>query len=391
MKAALGDRSLFPDLSWRAYLSHAAISPPSVPVLEAASAVSRSYATQGVAAFPIWLESREVLRGTLASLVGARSEDIALMSNTTAGVSAIANCFPWKAGDGVVVFEGEFPTNVTPWQQAARSAGLRLTMLPLEGFGDESGDGLARLESVLLQGVALVAVSAVQFQTGLRMPVEAMAKLCHRHGAQLFVDGIQAVGAVPIDARTVDYLAVGSHKWLMGLEGCGFLYIHPERIGALRPRLAGWLSHQDGLGFLFDGAGHLRYDRPILQQARFLESGTYNSVGFAALLASASVIKSIGITNIFGHVTEYLDRLEAGLQDLGFTSLRAKDPAARSAILSMSPPSGVDLISLSESINARGVAVTIPDGLLRLAPHWPNALAEVPLVCAAVDEALRSP
>lgn len=390
MKAVLGDRSLFPDLSWRAYLSHAAISPPSAPVLEAAAAVSRAYAAQGVAAFPTWLESREVLRGTLAELVSARPEDIALIANTTAGVSAIANCFPWKAGDGVVVFAGEFPTNVTPWQQAARRAGLRLTMLPLEGFGDGSGAGLARLEAVLRQGVALVAVSAVQFQTGLRMPVEAMAERCHRYGAQLFVDGIQAVGAVPIDARAVDYLAVGSHKWLMGLEGCGFLYIHPDRVGALEPRMAGWLSHEDGIGFLFDGAGHLRYDRPILQQARFLEAGAYNSVGFEALRVSAGIIQELGVSRIFEHVLRYNDRLEAGLESLGFTSLRAADPAARSAILSLSPPAGVELVALVEAINARGVAVTMPDGRLRLAPHWPNALAEVPLVCAAIDEALRS-
>ena len=390
MKAALGDRSLFPELAWQVYLNHAAISPPSVPVLEAAASVSRSYAVQGVGAFPTWLESREVLRSTLASLVSARPEDIALIANTTAGVIAIANSFPWKPGDGVVVFDGEFPTNVTPWQQAAHSAGLRLTMLPLDGFGDRSGDGLARLESVLRQGVALVAVSAVQFQTGLRMPVEAMAELCHRHGAQLFVDGIQAVGAVPIDARTVDYLAVGSHKWLMGLEGCGFLYVHPDRIGALRPRLAGWLSHQDGIGFLFDGAGHLRYDRPILQQARFLEAGAYNSVGLEALLASTRLIEDLGVSTIFAHITAYIDRLEEGLEALGFTSLRAADPAARSAILSMSVPEGVELISLVEALSARGVAVSMPDGRLRLAPHWPNAIAEVPLVCAAAAEALRS-
>ena len=235
-----------------------------------------------------------------------------------------------------------------------------------------------------------MAVSAVQFQTGLRMPVEAMAELCHRHGAQLFVDGIQAVGAVPIDARTVDYLTVGSHKWLMGLEGCGFLYVHPERIGALQPRMAGWLSHQDGLGFLFDGAGHLRYDRPVLKQARFLEAGAYNTVGFEALRASTAMIKDLGVSNIFAHVTAYIDQLEAGLQGLGFTSLRATAPAGRSAILSLSPPNGVDLIALTAAINARGVAVTMPDGRLRIAPHWPNAIDEVSLVCAVVDEALRS-
>ncbi|MDG1479831.1 MAG: aminotransferase class V-fold PLP-dependent enzyme [Myxococcota bacterium] len=391
MKAILGDRSLFPDLSWSVYLNHAAISPPSLPVLQAAAAVSQAYASQGVTAFPVWMESREVLRGKLARLISAQPEDIALTANTTAGVISVANCFPWKRGDGVVVFSGEFPTNVTPWQQAARSFDLRLTSLPLSGFGDGSGVGLARLEDALKGGVALVAVSAVQFQTGLRMPIKAMADLAHRYGAQLFVDGIQAVGAIPVDARDVDYLAVGSHKWLMGIEGCGFLYVHPDRIGALVPRMAGWLSHEDGIGFLFEGAGHLKYDRPIRRRADFLEAGAYNSAGFQALLASVSLLEHIGVTAISAHITAYLDVLEAGLLAQGFTSLRAADPAARSGILSMLPPEGVDLISLAEDINARSIGVTTPDGRLRFSPHWPNSRDEIPVVLAATEAALRSP
>jgi cysteine desulfurase/selenocysteine lyase len=390
MRATIGDRSLFPDLEWPVYLNHAAISPPSLPVKLAANAVIRSYAAQGVTAFPTWMESREVLRGKLARLIHAQPEDIALTANTTAGVIAVATCFPWNTGDGVVVFSGEFPTNVTPWQQAAKSFGLRLITLPLTGFGDGSGAGLERLEAALRQGVALVAVSAVQFQTGLRMPIEAMAELAHRYGAQLFVDGIQAVGALPLDARAVDYLTVGSHKWLMGLEGCGFLYVHPDRVGALVPRMAGWLSHEDGIGFLFHGEGHLRYDRPVRRRADFLEAGAYNSVGLHALQASVSLIEQIGVSPIFSHITAYLDALEAGLLAQGYTSLRAADPAARSGILSVYPPDGIDPVALAADLNARGIGVTLPDGRLRFAPHWPNSLDELPAVLEATGAAVRS-
>ena len=68
------------------------------------------------------------------------------------------------------------------------------------------------------------------------------------------------------------------------------------------------------------------------------------------------------------------------------TDLLAQDPAARSGTLSFLPPEGVDVVPLPEQLAQRGVAVTIPDGCLRLSPHWPNDLAEVPQVVAALRE-----
>src|SRR5690606_14112178 len=111
----------------------------------------------------------------------------------------------------------------------ARQFGLEVVMLPLTAFERSDAEGLAALERELVRGARLVAVSAVQFQTGLAMPLGAMAALCHQHGAELFVDGIQAMGVVPIDvgALGIDYLASGSHKWLMGTEGAGILYVSP--------------------------------------------------------------------------------------------------------------------------------------------------------------------
>jgi selenocysteine lyase/cysteine desulfurase len=262
-EARLGDRSLFPDLEARAYLSHAAISPPSTAVRAAAEAVLDDYMRRGMGAFTVWLDQRARLREKIAALVGAYPEEIAFVPNTTRGVTDVALCFPWQRRDRVVLFEGEFPANVTPWQRAAELFHLDTTFVSLEPFARSADEGLDVLRTELARGVRLVAVSAVQFQSGLRMPVEAMARLCRQHGAQLFVDGIQAIGAVPLDlgASGIDYLSCGAHKWLMGLEGVGFLYVRQARAAQLRPNVAGWLSHQRGLGFLFEGPGHLRYDR----------------------------------------------------------------------------------------------------------------------------------
>ena len=386
----LGHRTLFPQLEARVYLAHAAVSPVSTPVRQAVGAVLDDYARLGVGGFPPWIAQRQRLKATLAGLVHCDPADLALVQSTTAGLAAVAACLDWRAGERLLLTAGEFPANVTPWQRAALQFDLQVAWLPQPLPEDPTIwlDALAR--ELRVGGVRLVAVSAVQFQTGLRMPLAAAAELCHRHGAELAVDAVQAFGAVPIDVQSprLDYLACGAHKWCNSLEGAGFLYVSPLRVARLQPRLAGWLSHEDGIGFLFRGGGLLRHDRPIRQRADFLEIGNLATVSFAALGAATDVLAALGVEAIFAHVQPLLDALESGLGERGFVSLRAADPAHRSCMLCLDPPPGVDLLALHAGLTAAGIATSIPDGHLRLAPHWPNALREVPLVLEAVDAVL---
>ena len=391
-RAELGSRALFPDLAARSYLNHAAISPASLAVREQAKAVLDDYARGGLAGLEAWLPQKARLKETLAALLGGgvRGEDLGFVPNTTAGVVQVAFSLPWERGDRVVLFEGEFPANVTPWQQAAELFGLELVWVPLAPFYESVEAGLAATERALAGGARLVAVSAVEFQTGLRMPVEALGGLAHRHGAELFVDAIQGLGVVPLDVAEVDYVACGGHKWLMGLEGAGFLYVDPAAAARMVPRLAGWLGHEDALSFLFQGAGHLRYDRPLRHEASVVEQGAPNHVGLAALEASVDLIQQLGVEAIFAHVSAFHDRLEPQLVERGFTSKRAADPRARSGSLCVLPPEGVELGALKAALVEQGVDVTMPDGHLRFAPHWPNALEEVEWVVEAVDGAMGS-
>jgi selenocysteine lyase/cysteine desulfurase len=387
LRATFGDRSLFPDLADRVYMNHGAISPPSLAVRRAMIEVLTSYASVGAAAFLRWAAQRAELRSKLGRLIGVRGEDVALMPNTTRGMVDVALCFPWRRGDRVILFEGEFPANVTPWQRAAELFELEVGWVPAAAFAEDQEQGMDRLRRELERGARLVAVSAVEFQTGLRMPVEAMATLCHDAGAELFVDAVQCCGAVPLDAGAagIDYLAAGAHKWLMGVEGAGFLYVRGDRVEALRPNVAGWLSHEDAVGFLLRGPGLLRYDRPIKKQAGLFEGGNSNTAGLAGLEASLDLILALGVPAIFAHVNGILDALEAGLSERGFESVRSRDPRRRSCTLSLLPPRGVDVVDLHRRLAGRGVACSIPDGLLRFTPHWPNHVAEVAFVLEAVD------
>ena len=392
-RAKLGDRSLFPHLSYPVFTNHAGISAPSIAVTEAAMRVYADYERRGTSAFLTWLLQRNRLKEKLARLVGApKASDIALGQNTTRGVTDIALCIPWKKGDRVICFEGEFPSNVTPWQRAAALFDVEVVFLPAAEHRTDMASALERLAREIQRGARVVAVSAVQFQTGYRMPLAEMAKLAHEGGAELFVDAVQACGMTPIDvvAEDIDYLAAGSHKWMMGVEGCGFLYAKPACAAALRPAVAGWLSHEDGLGFLFDGEGHLRYDRPLKKSIDLVEGGNTNAAGFAALEASIDLIQQLGVGAIFAHVQAYHDTLEPALIERGFTSLRSADPARRSGTLGVKPPPGISVVDVQHDLQERGVACAIPDGVLRFSPHWPNdAAREIPLILKHLDEILR--
>lgn len=390
MDAKPGSRELFPHLKPVAYCNHAAISPPSRPVEQAIALASRHYATEGLGAFFPWQAQRESLRSKLSVLLNTASENIALTAGTTRGITDIALSIAWKAGDRIVVFEGEFPTNITPWQCAARVFQLELCWLLTDDF--DRPLGLEKLEDLLRSGVRLVAVSAVQFQSGLRMPLEAIGMLCRQYGAELFVDAIQALGVVPLDVDNchIDYLSAGSHKWLMGMEGAGLLYVRPEAGARLTPSVAGWLSHENGGDFLTMGEGHLRYDRPLVKEARVFEAGARNVLGFAALEASLDLLLQIGIPNIFNHVQTYHDALETPLVAHNLVSLRTSDSDFHSGILSFrAGDKTTDILLLQKHLWAQGISCATPDGVLRFAPHWPNSLEEVPVIVEAVDQFFR--
>jgi cysteine desulfurase / selenocysteine lyase len=195
---------------------------------------------------------------------------------------------------------------------------------------------------------------------------------------------------VPLDVRAleIDYLAAGAHKWLMGLDGAGVLYVRAECLPQLRPAISGCMSHVDALDMLLAGPGHLRYDRPLRTDAKVFEGGMLSSVGCAALDASVGLILELGVSEIFRHVNAYNDLLEKQLLARGFRSLRASDVARRSCTLSFEPPTTWPATRLASVLGQRGVVCSCPDGVLRFSPHWHNSHDEVAQIVSVLDDVI---
>lgn len=380
--ATLGSRAWFGALEPRVYLNHASVSPPSAPVCDAVNEWMATYARLGLGAVGPVVELRGELKARLGRLLGCSSTDLALTSSTSDGLFALSTGIAFGPDDRIIGFRGEFPANVTCWDQAAKASGARLELLDQEGLDDDAVlDGVE--DALRLGGVRLIAVSAVQFSTGRRMPIEGIVQLAHAHGALVVVDAIQAVGVVPLDVVELgaDFLCGGAHKWLMGIEGTGYVYAAPAALEHLTPRAAGWLSHTDPVRFLSEGAGLLSYDRPIRQGIDFLEAHSSSAIGSVALWKALEATLSLGIEAIEAHVRGLNDALEAGLVRRGFTSLRAEGSTTVCAL----PPPDVDPVGLARGLATQGIAMGVPDGKLRFAPHWPNDLDQMNQVLQAID------
>lgn len=366
------------------FLAFAAVSPVPDRTRHALAGWLDGLVADGIGAMGPWLKARESLRTRLGALLGVQPDSLALTSSTTQGIQLISHAFRWREGDGVLVFDGEFPANVMTWSRVAVERDLRVVRAPLDGI-DDDGNGFE--EILANQNIRLVAVSAVQFQTGRRMPLAVMADICHRHGAVLCVDAIQAAGIVPLDlaALGVDFAVGGGHKWLLGTDGAGWVYVAPGREDLLGHTLTGWLSVVDPVRFLFEPDA-LDYDAPLQPVPRAFEAGSSSSAAVVALDASIGAILEVGVEHIFDTVQTWHDALEPMLVEAGFVSERRLRRHACSGILSFRPPAGTVLSLLQQRLSAIGIIVTIPDGRLRLAPHIVSSVGDVPAIATNIIE-----
>ncbi|MEI2720426.1 MAG: aminotransferase class V-fold PLP-dependent enzyme [Gemmatimonadales bacterium] len=312
-----------------------------------------------------------------ARLINAAEDEIALMPNTTTGLNVAARALPLGAGDVVLTFDGEFPSNIYPW--LARSGeGIVLERIPrtAEGWPDE-----ARLHERLGNpAVKAVMVSLTQFSNGYTIDLAALSRATRATGKWLVVDAIQAVGHVPIDvqATPVDFLACGAQKWLLSPWGTGFLYVRRELIGQFPPTFAGWAAFKG----TDDYTNLTAYNPEPWPDARRFELITLPVQDFAAMNASVGLLLEVGIPAIAEHLRALHAPVIAWAQAQGATVTSAPAPHA-CGILCLRPRG--DVVAAYQRLQAHGVMCSLREGSIRLSPHLFNTAAEV----AAVGDLLR--
>src|SRR5688572_3188065 len=226
---------LFPVREHLIYLNHAAVAPLCKPAADAIKHLADDCLNFGSLHYDEWLAAYEGLRVAAAKLIGAHRSEIALVKNTSEGIATVAIGLDWKPGDRIVAFREEFPANFYPWKRLEEK-GVSVTWLSVT-------DTLDRIDEAC-RGARLLAISFVQFLSGYRAPIQAIGEICHRNRCIYLVDAIQGLGAFPLDVRAshIDALAADGHKWMLGPEGCGILYINQALQDRIEPVEFGWTN-----------------------------------------------------------------------------------------------------------------------------------------------------
>jgi cysteine desulfurase / selenocysteine lyase len=344
-----------------AYFDHAAVAPLSQPAQGAMMAWLADIADNGDVAWRSWADQVEQCRVLGARLLNASQDEIALVRNTTEGVSLIAEGFPWLAGDNVVVPACEFPTNLYPWLNLA-DRGVEVRLLAADGGRID----LDRLAERCDARTRIVALSWIGYATGWRVDLRSAAEIAHRHGGLLFVDAIQGLGAIPLDvaATSIDFCAADGHKWLLGPEGAGLLYVRREHLPRLRPLGVGWNSVRQ--------AGHFdnsTYDlKPVA--ARY-EGGSYPMACFIGLAASLRLLLELGTSAVADRIGRLTDVAMRRLEAAGASVIGPRRDAERGGIVAFELP-GRGPMEVRRACLARGVALSCRGGRLRISPHAYN-------------------
>jgi cysteine desulfurase / selenocysteine lyase len=371
-------RDLFPATTSLAYLNHSAVSPPSLRVRDAVLAVVDDLGARGVGAAIDQEAIMEETRAFLAGFIGAEVEELAFVTNTSHALSLIAEGVGFQPGDEIAVCETEeYPSNVYPWQRLARERGVILRSIR----SVRGGVTLDALREVLSPRTRLVAASSVQYATGAVTDIEAVGALCRERGILFAVDVIQSLGVRPLDvhAACVDFAAAGSHKWTLGLPGSGVFFVRKALIPTLRPALVGWRGTQTP--FDFDNV-----DATLADTAKRFEEGNLSLTGIAALGAGLRLIDEVGKEVVRARVTALLDDLEERLRGLGCDV--SPGPGERAGILTFASPR-VPADELFALLDARGVALSVRRGRVRVAPHFYNDSTDSDRLLSVVREAHR--
>jgi selenocysteine lyase/cysteine desulfurase len=274
----------------------------------------------------------------------------------------------------VVAPADEFPSNLYPWMNlASRGVELRRVEMPV-GRVD-----IDRLESACDARTRIVAASWVAYANGWRHDVAELAALAHRRGALLFLDAIQGLGAFPLEATAagVDFLAADGHKWLLGPEGAGVLYVRREHLDRLRPLGVGWHSVRQGNDF-----ANIKLDfKPAAER---YEGGTQNMPGMIALGASMELLLSCGINQISRCILDVTELACRRLREIGAELVSCREPEHASGIVSFNLP-GRDLAEVRRRLIADNIFLSHRAGRLRISPHAYNTAEDIDRLIEAIQ------
>jgi selenocysteine lyase/cysteine desulfurase len=367
-------RAEFPVTERFTYLNHAAVAPLPRRTAKAMQDFAEDACLNGSFHYPAWMATCDAARDAAARLVNASASEIAFVKNTSEGIATVALGFPWKAGDKIVAFEEEFPANYYIWKKLEEWKGVRVDWL-------SCFDPLEKIEQAA-HGARLLAISFVQYLSGYRADLAALGEICRREGVFFFVDAIQGLGAFPLDVRAMNIqaFAADGHKWMLGPEGQGVLYIQQDWQDRIEPVEFGWTTVA---GF----NDYASRDMTPRHDAGRYECGTLNTIGLHGLRTSLEFVLEVGVERIAAAVQALGDQIAEGASRLGYAVCGpARTAQTGAGIVSIRHPQ-LDARVVHARLRDAGFQAAPRQGWVRLSPHFYISPDDIERMLAALPDA----
>ncbi len=374
MNAAL--REEFPILAGSTYLvSHSMGAAP----LRAKAALDEywaQWAQEGPEAWERWLPRIAEIADGIGAIVGARPGTIFLGPNVSVLQAALATCIDFRGERNEVVYEAlQFPSLTYVWREWERFGAVTRIV----GSDDGRTIPTERIVAAITPKTAIAVLSHAYYVSGAIADVRTIQAHCREVGALLCVDAYQTTGVYPYDVTEwdLDIVTGGSHKWLCGGPGCGWIYVKPALLDSLRPAVTGWMAHERP--FAFEPA-------PIVHAASMYRfgHGTPTIPGYAAAQPGHEIVAAVGVKAIREHNVRLTDKIAGMALERGLRVNTPLEARHRTGWI------GVDFEGSEEACRrliARRVFVDYRPGCgIRISPHFYTQDDEVEAFFAALGE-----
>ncbi len=343
------------------YLNHAAVSPWPLRTQQAINCFAKENVYQGAYHYPEWAAQETHLRDQLAQLIHAESaDDIALLKNTSEALSVVAHGLAWNRGDNVIISDEEFPSNRIVWE-SLQQQGVELRQINLTS----STSPEQALIEAMDDNTRLLAISSVQYASGLRINPAALGEACSRRGVLFCVDAIQSVGALQTDVQAMqaDFVMADGHKWMLGPEGLAFFYSRPAAREQLHLHQYGWHMLEDYLNF--DNR-----DWRVARSARRFECGSPNMLGIHALSASLSLLLETGMDVVEQQLLDNSRHLFAEIRATKNLQILSDTSEGRFAGIVLFQHQHIPAAQLYTRLMEKGIVCAARGKGLRFSPHF---------------------
>lgn len=351
----------FPHRAGLVHLNHAGVAPWPARTARAVAAFATENTRHSTENVLQWKQKESELRSACRQLIHAGDAgDIALVKNTSEGLSIVAYGIPWNTRDNVVFASQEFPSNRILWQSLQARFGVEARGVDLHR-AESPEDALF---SQVDRHTRLISVSAVQYDDGLRMDLARIGEFCRARGILFCIDAIQMLGAIPFDLTETpaDFVIADGHKWLLGPEGIGLFYCSPDTRDLLQLNQFGW--------HMLENPGDFESQQwQTASDATRFECGSLNHVGIHALQESLHMLLEIGIETIHDMVSSNISYLIEISLKKGLDIVSNTDLERRSGILTVRR-AGTDSLGLFRFLLGSGILCAHRCQGIRFSPHF---------------------